>query len=327
MNIRRAVANYISQRSFWNSELWNCTNCLICQERCPRGIKIVEAINNARAEVVEKGDLPKDLREFLENIQKFSNPFGAIKRPNFDAKIAKKGDFEFLLFIGCSAYDPRIEKVVKKAIELLKLAKIDFAIFERELCCGNDVKAIGESGLFEMLKEKNLKAFESLGLKKVLTLSPHCYNALKNYYGIETYHVSQVLLEKVKNAEIRFSSVLELRATYHDPCYLSRHNNVVEEPRALLSSIPGIDLVEMQRSRELSLCCGGGSGGIVRGFRWRPSVERIREAMLTGSEILVTSCPFCLLMLEDAVKTKNSDLKVFDIVEVLYSAVTGSSLI
>ncbi|MEM0088373.1 MAG: (Fe-S)-binding protein [Archaeoglobaceae archaeon] len=326
MNIRKAVASYIGRGSFWTPELWNCTNCLICQERCPRGIKLVEAINEARAETIEKGELPKDLQRFLENIQKFSNPFGAFKRPSFEAKTAKKGEFEFLLFLGCAVYDSRVEKVAKRAIELLKMAKVNFAILEKELCCGNDVKAIGEKGLFELLKEKNSKFFEELGVKKIITISPHCYNALKNYYGIETYHIAQVLLEKVENAELRFSSTLEARVTYHDPCYLSRHNDVVEEPRTLLSSVPGIELVEMQRNRKLSLCCGGGSGGIVRDFRWRPSMERIREAMLTGSEILATSCPFCLVMLEDAVKTKNSGLRVFDVVEILYSAITGSPL-
>lgn len=326
MNLRKAVANFLNSNQFWSPELWNCTNCLICQERCPRGIRLVEFINNSRAEFVEKGELPSELKKMLENIQKFSNPFGFIKRPNFEAKIARKGEFEFLLFIGCSVFDSRIEKMAKKAIELLKMAKIDFAILEREFCCGNDVKAIGERGLFELLKEENLRLFETFGVKKVITLSPHCYNALKNYYGVETYHIAEILLEKIKNAELKFSSVLGSRVTYHDPCYLARHNRVVEEPRDLLNSIPGIDFVEMQRSRRLSLCCGGGSGGIVRDFRWRPSVERVREALVTGSEILATSCPFCLITLEDAVKSKNSDLKVFDIVEILYSTITGSPL-
>lgn len=325
MNVRKAIANFLSNRYFWSPELWNCTNCLICQERCPRGIRIVDAINEVRKEVVEKGDIPKDLKSFLENIQKFSNPFGAVKRPSFEAKTAKKGEFEFLLFLGCSVYDPRVEKVAKKAIELLKMAKVDFAILERELCCGNDVRAIGEIGLFELLKEENAEIFERVGVERIVTISPHCYNALKNYYGIETYHITQVLLEKVESAELRFSSTLEARVTYHDPCYLSRHNSVVEEPRSLLISVPGVEFVEMQRNRRLSLCCGGGSGGILRSFRWRPSTERIREAMLTGSEILATSCPFCLIMLEDAARTKNS-LRVFDVIEILYSAITASPL-
>lgn len=326
MNIRKVVANFLSQRSFWSPELWNCTTCLICQDRCPRGIKLVEAISEARSEVIERGELPRDLKLFLENIQKFSNPFGAIKRPSFEAKKAKNGDFEFLLFLGCSVYHPRVEKLAKRVVELLKIAKVDFAILEKELCCGNDVKAIGEKGLFELLKDENSRIFEEFGVDRIITISPHCYNALKNYYGIETYHITQVLLKKIETAELRFSSTLESRVTYHDPCYLSRHNSVVEEPRKLLSSIPGVELVEMQRNRRLSLCCGGGSGGILRSFQWLPSVERIREAMLTGSEILATSCPFCLIMLEDAVKTKNSDLKVFDVVEILHSTVTGSPL-
>lgn len=321
MNLRRVLARFLNGENFWSEELWNCTNCLICQERCPRGIKLVEKINEARALQLEKGYIPVELKKMLENIQKFSNPFGPLKKPKFDAKVAKRGEFEFLLFLGCSVYDPRIQSVANKAIELLKLANVDFAVLETEFCCGNDVRAIGESGLFEDLKEKNMEKFRSLGVDKVITISPHCYNAFRNYYGLNVHHISQILLDKIKKAELKFKKVFEARVTYHDPCYLSRHNRIISEPRELINSIPGIEVVEMQRNGELSLCCGGGSGGIVRNFPWKPSLERIREASLTGAEYLITSCPFCLIMLEDASKVKKTEIKVMDIVEVLHSVV------
>lgn len=324
MNLRRVIANFLSSGDFWNYELWNCTNCLICQQRCPRGIKLVDIINEARAKIVESGKLPQELKKMLENIQKFSNPFGLLKRPVFDVKIAKKKDFEFLLFLGCAVYDPRIELMAKKAMNLLKIAEVDFAILENENCCGNDVRAIGEIGLFEFLKERNMQIFENLGVQKIITISPHCYNAFRNYYGLETYHITEILLEKVKKANLRFTEVFESRVTYHDPCYLSRHNKIISEPRNLLKSIPGLELVEMQRREELSLCCGGGSGGIIRDFHWRPSLERVREAMLTRSDFIATSCPFCLIMFEDAVKVKKAEIKVFDVVEILHKAVFGS---
>lgn len=321
MNLRRAIARFLSKQDFWSSELWNCTNCLICQQRCPRGIKIVDFIINSRNEVIEKGSIPKELRQMLENIQKFRNPFGALKRPNFDAKIAENRNFEYLLFVGCSAYDPRVQKVVEKTIELLKASKIDFAILAEENCCGNDVRALGEQGLFEMLKNDNIKRFESVGVKKIITISPHCYNAFKNYYGLETYHITEILLNKVRNAELRFSKPFEGIVTYHDSCYLSRYNKLIQEPRELLKAVPGVEFVEMQRNKELSLCCGGGSGGIVRDFVWKPSVQRIKEAMLTGASYLAVSCPFCLIMLEDSAKVKKAEIKVLDLIEILYDSV------
>jgi len=323
MNLRKTLANFLISGNFWSEDLWNCTNCLICQERCPRGIKLVEKIKEARALQIERGKAPLELKRMLESIQKFSNPFGILKRPKFDAKLARNKDFEFVLFFGCSVFDPRIESVAKKAVELLKIANVDFAILENERCCGNDVMAIGEIGLFELLKEENMEYFEKLGVEKLITISPHCYNAFKNYYGLKTYHISEILLEKIKKAELSFKKVFEARVTYHDPCYLSRHNRIIFEPRELIRSIPGIEFVEMQRNKELSLCCGGGSGGIVRNFSWKPSYERIREALLTGSDYILTSCPFCLIMLEEASKAKKADVKVFDIIEILHSAVIG----
>ncbi|MEM4747351.1 MAG: (Fe-S)-binding protein [Archaeoglobaceae archaeon] len=321
MNLRKVIANFLSSGNFWNSELWNCTNCLICQQRCPRGIKLVEIINESRVKLVEIGEIPLELKRMLENIQKFYNPFGALKRPKFDAKIAKKGDFEYLLFLGCAIFDPRIEAIARKAIELLKLAGVDFAILNEERCCGNDVKAIGEIGLFELLREYNMSTFENLGVEKIIAISPHCYNAFKNYYRMEVYHVLEILLEKIEKGELKFKRIFEGRVTYHDPCYLGRYNKIISEPRDLLKSIPGLEFVEMQRNSELSLCCGGGSGGIFRDFRWRPSLERIREAMLTKSDYLATSCPFCLMMLEDAVKVKKAEIKVLDVLEILHSTI------
>lgn len=321
MNLRKAIARFLSNQDFWSSDLWNCTNCLICQQRCPRGIKLVETIVSSRSEMLEKGSLPKELRNMLENIQKFRNPFGALKRPDFDAKTAEKGNFEYLLFLGCSVYDERVQRVADKAVELLKAAKVDFAILPEENCCGNDVRALGEQGLFEMLREDNLNRFSSFGVKKIITISPHCYNAFKNHYGIETYHITEILLKKVQSAELRFAKPFEGRVTYHDSCYLSRYNHIVSEPRELLRAVPGVEFVEMQRIKELSLCCGGGSGGIVRDFVWRPSHERIREALLTGANFLAVSCPFCLVMLEDSARVKKAELKVVDLIEILYDSV------
>ncbi len=330
LNLRKLIASYLGKGSrFWSDEIWNCTTCHICQDRCPRGIPLTDIIIQTRSQVVEEGRLPREIREMLESIQKFANPFGVGKAKkaewmrDLNLKFVDSGDFEYLLFVGCAVVDSRVREVVIKAVKLLEAADIDFAVMKEEPCCGNDVRVVGEEGLFEMIKEENESLFEKYGVEKVITLSPHCYNAFKNYYGLEVEHITEVLIKAVNDARLRFSKVLEVRVTYHDPCYLGRYNGVYEAPRELIRAIPGIEFVEMQRSRELALCCGGGGGNIVRDMKHRPSLRRIDEALLVAADVLTTSCPFCLMMLEDAAKVKRAELNVLDVIELLYDSVFG----
>lgn len=329
MNIRKLIARYISSKDdFWSEELWNCTTCHVCQDRCPRGIPITDLIVEARSRVIESGRVPTDVREMLESIQKFANPFGvgkAKKRGWHQGKFrfADEGEFEYLLFAGCGVVDDRIADVARKAGELLEAAGVNFAILREEGCCGNDVKAVGEEGLFELLKEENMATFEEYGVKKVIVISPHCYNTFKNDYGLEVYHISEILLKAIEGARIRFRKVIEARVAFHDSCYLGRYNGLYEEPREVLRAIPGLELVEMLRNRENSLCCGAGGGNIVRDVEFRPSLKRIDEAGIVAAEFLAVACPFCLMMLEDAVKVKKADVKVLDVVELLYESVFG----
>ncbi len=331
LNLRKLIAAFLGKGAkFWSEDLWNCTTCHICQDRCPRGIPLTEMIIDARKSVVEEGRVPREVREMLESVQKFANPFGVGKfkkrewQRKVDVKFADEGEFEYLFFAGCAVVDERAVEVTIKAVELLKEAGIDFAVLKDEPCCGNDVKAVGEEGLFELILEENKEIFEKHGVKKLIVTSPHCYNAFKNYYGLEVYHISEILLKAIENADIRFNKVIEARVTYHDPCYLGRYNGVYDPPREVLKSVPGIELVEMQRNRELSLCCGAGGGNVVRDIEHRPSLFRVDEALLTAADILAVSCPFCLMMLEDAVKVKKADLKVLDVVEIVYESVFGS---
>jgi Fe-S oxidoreductase len=187
---------------------------------------------------------------------------------------------------------------------------------------------LGEAGLFEMMVEENQEMFKSLGVGKMFTVSPHCFNAFKNDYpdtGIQVQHYTQVLAGKVMNREIQFSKPFDKTITYHDPCYLGKHNGVFDEPRQILKSIPGVNLVEMDRSRERSLCCEGGGGrmwleGTNPGTRLAQS--RVKEALDTGAEVLATACPFCLLTLEEAVKHINAEdkIRVMDIAEIAIQA-------
>lgn len=327
MNIRRLIAHYLSKKEFWSNELWNCTTCHVCQDRCPRGIAITDLIVEARSKVIESGKVPSDVREMLESVQKFANPFGvgkAKKRKWHGNKFrfADECSFEYLYFAGCGVVDERAGEVARKIAELLEAAGINFAILKDEGCCGNDVRAVGEEGLFEMLKEENMAVFKEYGVEKLIVSSPHCYNAFKEY-GVEVYHVSEIFKRAIEDARLRFRKVVEQRVTYHDPCYLGRYNGVYDAPREVLKAIPGIELVEMPRNRENALCCGAGGGNIVRDVEFRPSLKRIDEAEMVAADILAVSCPFCLMMLEDAVKVKGSEIKVMDVAELLYESVFG----
>ncbi len=326
MNVRRLIARYIGGGEFWSEELWNCTTCHVCQDRCPRGIPITDLIIEARSRTIETGRIPPDVREMLESIQKFSNPFGvgrAKKRGwhKGQFKFADEGEFEYLYFAGCAVVDDRIAEVARKTAELLDAAGINFAVMRDEGCCGNDVRAAGEMGLFELLKEENMAEFEKLGVRKIIVSSPHCYNAFRNYYGLEVYHVSEILDRAIKEASLKFRNVLEMRVTYHDPCYLGRYNGIYEPPREVLKAIPGIELIEMMRTRETSLCCGAGGGNIVRDLEFRPSLKRVDEAALVGADVIAVACPFCLMMLEDAVKVEKVEMKVVDVIELVHESV------
>jgi Fe-S oxidoreductase len=190
------------------------------------------------------------------------------------------------------------------------------------------VRRLGEQGLFEMMSEENGETFKGLGVKKMLTTSPHCFNVYRNDYpknGASVQHYTQVLAGLIEGKQLEFGGKLEKTITYHDPCYLGKHNGVFDEPRAILAAIPGVKLVEMDRSREKSLCCEGGGGRMwLEGTN--PAVRlaqmRVKEALEAGAQVLATACPFCLLTLDEAVKHLNAEdrLQVLDIAELAAQA-------
>ncbi|HEC33516.1 MAG TPA: (Fe-S)-binding protein, partial [Chloroflexi bacterium] len=197
-----------------------------------------------------------------------------------------------------------------------------------ETCCGNEVRRVGEMGLFEMLVEEGKPLLESIGAKRMVTTSPHCFNTLRNEYGlegIEVLHYTQLLALLLEEGKPEFSGRVEKTVTYHDPCFLGKQNHVFDEPRAILEAIPGVRFVEMDRIRERSLCCEGGGGRMwVEGtnLEERLAFQRVHEAAETGAEVLAVACPFCLAMLEDAVKVQGLEeqLRVMDIAELVAAA-------
>lgn len=296
--------------------VFSCATCRNCVEQCPMGFSddIVDWIVSARSDMIEKGLALPHIRDFLNNISKHGNPWGTArsKRDSWAEGIRryKPGD-EYFFYVGCvGSYEERGQRMARNFAELLDKAEVSFGILgAEEDCDGNEAYMLGEMGLSQELAKKNVQKFKELGVKKVVTLSPHAYNSMKNKYprfgDFQVFHYTQLLLEMIQQGKIELSE-LKAKVTYHDPCFLGRYNSVYDVPREILKSIPGIELIEMERTRENSFCCGGGSGNFVTdllgGSEENPSRIRVREAHETGAKILVVACPSCMMMLDDAVK-------------------------
>jgi len=316
-------------------ELWDCTTCATCSSRCPKLVNPMEAVIALRGAFVEKGRVHPNVKTALESTFRHGNP---LTMPRED-RAAWVGDMavksieegaEYLYYVGCTpSYDPRVQGVTRAIVNLLQGGGLDFGILgTQENCCGSEVRRLGELGLFEMMVEENQETLKSLGVTRMFTTSPHCYNAFKNDYpknGLQVQHYTQVMAGLLDTRSLSFSKPFEKTVTYHDPCYLGKHNGVFDEPRRVLKSIPGLTLVEMDRSREKSLCCEGGGGRMwLEGTNpgTRLAQMRVKEALETGAQVLATACPFCLLTLEEAVKHLNAEgqMRVMDIAEIALQA-------
>jgi Fe-S oxidoreductase len=240
-----------------------------------------------------------------------------------------------LYFVGCiPSYDQRVQPVARALMKVFEKAELDVGTLGTdETCCGNEIRRMGEVGLFEMLVEENGELFRGVGAQEVVTTSPHCYNTFKNEYGLDEMqilHYTQLLAQLLEDGVLTFPGEVDKKVTYHDPCFLGKQNQIYDEPRAVIEAIPGVELVEMDRNRERSLCCEGGGGRMwVEGtnLEERLAFQRVHEAAETGADVLAVACPFCLLTLEDAVKVQGLDdqLQVMDIMELVDLALEGES--
>jgi len=282
-------------------------------------------------------------------MNRYGNSFGQSDRMRakwtqgleFKVKDARKEPVEYLWFVGdYASYDSRIQDTTRMTARIFQKAGLDFGIlFEGERNSGNDVRRIGEEGLFEILKEKNLQTIQKAQFKKIVTTDPHTFNTLKNEYGLnskensssdevhQVQHYTEVLDKLIQEGKLRINKKLKYTVTYHDPCYLGRYNGIYDAPRRILEAI-GIRLVEMPRNRSRSYCCGAGGGRIWMedqpGVKERPAENRIREAVsLHGVETFVVSCPKDTVMFQDALKTTGNEGKLIvkDISELLYEAI------
>jgi Fe-S oxidoreductase len=238
---------------------------------------------------------------------------------------------EVLYFVGCYlSYDPRLQKVAAATVDILNKAGVEFGILgTKENCCGESIRKTGNEEAFKHLAKENIKTFVENGVKKILVSSPHCYHTLKNEYpefmvNFDVVHITQYLYDLIKEGKLEISKEYSKKITYHDPCYLGRHNGIFDEPRDTLTSIPGLDLVEMSDCREDSLCCGGGGGRI---WMETPKEERfsdlrVEQASEVGAEVLVTACPYCIIHFEDSKlsleeQEDGRELEVKDITEII----------
>lgn len=303
--------------------LFSCATCGNCVNHCAfPGFRdrLLDAFTAGKELLIDSGAIPPEARDYLTNLTNHKNPYKkpAKKRGEWaqDLDIPLYSDEEYLFFAGdVGSFDSRGMEIAGAAAGLLKAAGISFGILGGdEYSDGNDAHAMGETALFRELAEKNIRIWREKGIKKIICLSPHGYNAIKNLYSpyaddLMVFHYSAIVLQVL--GKLNFQEVKPVSVTYHDPCYLGRHNSDYETVRGILRSIPGVQVKEMDRNRKNALCCGGGGGNfftdILGGGPESAAAARAREAADTDAQILVTSCPICTTMLEDGVKAGNLD--------------------
>ncbi len=327
------------QDLFATADLWQCTTCMNCLRVCPKEVDMIQIMSAVRAEAVLGGNVPAELQETFENTFNYGNPMGAspkkrhawTKQAGVEVPLIKdKKKAEWLWFVECyPSYHPRgIEASIALARVFDKLG-VDYGILGADEKCSCDSQRLaGEVGLFEELAEHNLKLFKKYKVRKVLVTDPHALNALRKEYPklggkFETVHYTTFLAPQMDS--LGMHKELGVTVTFHDPCYLGRHNGEYEAPRQMLAAIPGVTLIEMGRCRENSYCCGGGGGGMwLDGFMAdhvssRLSEERVIEAVRTGADVLAVCCPYEVSRFEDAVKSTGNEgkLVVKDIIELV----------
>jgi Fe-S oxidoreductase len=326
--------------------LWSCTTCGACVEQCPVDIEHVDHIVDMRRfQVLIESNFPSEAGVMLRNLENKGNPWGAPQSTREDwtkglgfavPNAAAGGDFEYLFWVGCAgAFEDRAKRTTRAVATLLHEAGVSFAILgEGETCTGDPARRIGNEFVFQMLAQQNVETLNEVGAKKIVATCPHCFNTLANEYGqlgghFEVMHHTQLLAQLVADGRLTPVQPVDRSVTFHDPCYLGRHNRVFEAPREVLGDGVAGAVVEMDRSRERSFCCGAGGARMWMEERIgkRINVERVEEALATGATTVAVACPFCLTMLGDGVVGKKStgaageDVEVVDVASVLLRSV------
>lgn len=324
-----------------SEQIWLCSSCNACVARCPMEVKPPEAFSSLRAQAVDRGSVPQHISKTLflalKGTNRYGNPWGKPRSERvkwaagLDVKHASEG-IEVLYNVGCGAsYDPRAQRIARAMAHVFHAAGINFGILgELENCCGSCIRRLGEEGLFQMLADANIRNWRTHKIEKLVTGSPHCYNVIKNEYPEhpqEVLHYTQFLAELVQDKKLQFVSDPPITVTYHDPCFLGRHNGVYDAPRQVLQALPGVTLIEMRNAKERAICCGGGGGRMwvepLEEERIHLAEIRYREAAATGAQVLVTACQFCMVNFHEAAKTAEKKMEVKDLIELVSERLKG----
>jgi len=315
---------------YTEEEIWSCTTCGACEEECPLGIEYIDKIVDLRRGMVEEGAVPQSLQKPLGALEKRGNPYGIMEKKRADwtkelpedckvKVIGKKESAETLYFVdSITSYDDRMQDLGRATARILTAAGIDFGILGKaEKDSGNEIRRFGEEMLFQDIKDHNTDAILDSGVTSIVTADPHAFNVLKNEYKDlpPVEHISQTMEKKISAGKIRLKPVEDATKvyTYHDPCYLGRHNGVYDAPRNVIDAIDGIKRVEMTGDcTDRSFCCGG--GGLMLFYEpeeeQRMGVLRVEMAKRAGADVIVTACPFCLVNMEDAIKVSGMEGKM-----------------
>ena len=338
--IRAWLSGEIETSERFAEILYSCTACGSCQQHCPFprfSDSLLKVFEEVKAELVNHGRIPPTVRDYFKAISISGNPY---KMPRQDrgkwaegTGLERYSGQEFLLYAGCVAsLDEVGQRMARSVGKILLEAGVSVGILaEEEPCDGSEVRALGEVELFRQLAKENIEDFKRRGIKRIIAMDPHAYDAFKNHYPelggtFQVFHYTETLVRLIKEGRMR-PRRLDARVTYHDPCYLGRHNKIYEAPRRTLRAVEGLELVEMRRHRENSFCCGGGGGNfftdILGRGEQRPGSIRIKEALATGASILAVACPICAKMLSDASKDQEESgkLEILDVAGILAGAI------
>jgi Fe-S oxidoreductase len=320
-------------------ELWACTTCRNCEDQCPVANEHVEKIVDMRRYLVlTEGNMPHEAARYFQNIERQSNPWGINRKERIKWRegrddievltVDEAEEFEYLFFVGSmGSYDKRTQKIAQSFAKILNHAGVKFAILgNEERNSGDTARRMGNEFLFQQLCQENIANFQAYNVKKIVTICPHTYNTFKNEYpefGLEAeiYHHTELLWQLIQEGRIKPAKEVAEAVAYHDSCYLGRYNDIFDLPRKILGSIPGVSLLEMERNKEDSLCCGAGGG-----MMWmeetqgkRVNIERTEQALSLNPSTIGSNCPYCLTMMSDGTKAKEVEeqVKTLDIVEIL----------
>lgn len=335
LNIRQLVRRTQLGLDGEGDDLWLCTGCSQCLALCPRGVDVPDVFRALREDRWRDNDAPEPLCSMLWSTHWDGNPLGQPPSQrldwaaDLDLPRFESADHELLLYVGCStSYDRRLQRVARSLVQILRAAGVPFGVLgEDEPCCGESVLAAGNRPYFDEMAARNTQQFAEQGVTSIVTISPHCFDAIARYPGadeaFQATHYTRTLAGLVEEGRVPLTAAEPLTVTYHDPCILGRAHGVYEEPRRVLQAIQGLEPREMENNREQALCCGGGGGRmwLETPVEERFATVRVREAQATGASVIATACPACLSCLEDGLKMSGArDMRVMDVVEIVAAA-------